>query len=256
MNEPADATLLEPRVLKAGNRGPFTLDGTRSFLIGRERVAVIDPGPDDETHVRALLSSLQGASVVRVLLTHHHGDHARGAPALAEALGVSVEGPPSAGFEPLSLDDSIVTDQGELVPVATPGHTRDHLSFHWAGARAVFVGDLLLGRGTTTWLGEYPGCVADYLGSLEILSDLRPRTLFPAHGPKIRDPQGAIQRFREHRRERLDHLREARRRAPDGSPERLAREVYGGDLPPGLVRAAISSVQVMLHHLDSGEGQA
>jgi glyoxylase-like metal-dependent hydrolase (beta-lactamase superfamily II) len=101
-----------PTVLNAGNRGPFTLDGTRSFLIGRREVAVIDPGPDDEEHVRALLSLLGEASKSRILLTHHHADHAGGAQSLAEALGVPAEGPPSAGFEVLSPGDTISPDEG------------------------------------------------------------------------------------------------------------------------------------------------
>jgi glyoxylase-like metal-dependent hydrolase (beta-lactamase superfamily II) len=110
---------------------------------------------------------------------------------------------------------------------------------------------MLLGRGATTWLGEYPGCVGDYLTSLETLRSLSPEVIFPSHGPAIRDAEKTIQRFREHRMERLDQLRVARSGAPGATVEALARAVYGRDLPARLVKAAGSSIEVMLHHLDS-----
>ncbi len=242
----------EPRVFKAGNRGPFTLDGTRTFLVGQTRAVVIDPGPDVDTHVRALSSALAGEDDVRILLTHGHGDHAGGAISLAEGLGaVPVFGPPSAGFLPLKDGDIIPTDEGDLVTVSTPGHTRDHLAFFWPRAKALFAGDLVLGRGATTWLGEYPGCVADYLETLDRVSGLDLETIYPAHGPPVRNPGGKLEAFRAHRMERLQRVAEFREERPGASLEEVAVAVYGRDLPPRLVKAALSSIEVMIHHLDS-----
>lgn len=249
----SDGGPLEPRVLKAGNRGPFTLDGTRSFLIGIKKVAVIDPGPDVEDHVRALSSALEDVPQIRILLTHGHGDHSGGAPALAEKLGASIQGPPSTPFSPLLEGEPIPTDQGEILPISTPGHTRDHLAFFWPEAGALFVGDLLLGRGNTTWLGEYPGCIADYLASLDRVEALGPRIIYPAHGAPLKNPTSALRRFRDHRLERLRTLAAIRAVAPDAPLEELVRKVYGRELPPRLVKAAHSSIQVMLHHLDNEE---
>ncbi len=263
----------EPRILKAANPGPFTLDGTRTHLVGRLEVAVIDPGPDDEDHVRALSRALEGAREIRILLTHAHRDHAGAAVPLAAALGATVLGPPSAaaqacaeesageapaalpipGFRSLREGDLVPTDQGELVVLETPGHTADHLSFRWPAAKAVFVGDLLLGRGATTWLGEYPGCVGDYLASLRRVRAVRPDVLFPAHGPALLLPEAALDRFDRHRRERLAEVEAARRRSPAATAEEVAFLVYGADLPEGLARAARASVEVMLYHL--GEDQ-
>lgn len=247
---PLDMPSTAPRVVKAGNRGPFTLDGTRSYLIGGGIAAVIDPGPDVEDHVRALAVALGSASEVRILLTHHHGDHAGGAPRLAQALKATILGPPSAGRGGLQEGDVIHTDEGKIVALSTPGHSRDHLSFFWPRGGALFVGDLLLGRGSTTWLGEYPGCVADYLASLEKVARLMPALIYPAHGNVIRDVQGALRRFRNHRLKRLAQLRAARGARPGASPEELAMRVYGGEMEPRLLSAARSSVEVMLHHLD------
>jgi glyoxylase-like metal-dependent hydrolase (beta-lactamase superfamily II) len=250
MSAPSGEREAGPRVLKAGNRGPFTLDGSRSYLIGRQSVAVIDPGPDVDEHVRALVVALGDARDVSILLTHHHGDHAGGAPKLAEALQAPIFGPPSAGFQTLSEGDIVPTDLGELQVLSVPGHTRDHLAFFWPQGRGMFVGDLLLGRGSTTWLGEYGGCVGDYLASLDKMMAFDPAILFPGHGNAIRNPPGAVGRFRDHRLERLEALRRAREAAPDAPPEALATAVYGRALPARLVKASLSSIEVMLHHLD------
>ncbi len=239
-----------PRVVKAPNRGPFTLDGTRTYLVGRKDVAVIDPGPDVESHVRALYSALSSATRVRILLTHHHGDHSGAAAALGRALRAPVLGPPSTEAELLAPGQEVDTDQGTLVVVHTPGHTRDHVSFHWPRARALFVGDLVLGRGTTTWLGEYPGCVADYLASLDQVAALAPEVLYPVHGRPLRDVVGVVEAYRNHRLERLEQLRKVREAAPHATPQELLHRVYGRELPERVRKAAEASIRVMLHHLE------
>jgi len=246
-------TVPEPRVVKAGNRGPFTLDGTRTFLVGRGEVALVDPGPDVADHVRALLHSVEGAHRVRILLTHGHSDHAGAAEPLARKLGSFVYGPPSAGFQPLEPGEIIATDEGDLQAVATPGHTRDHLAYFWHRGNALFAGDLILGRGATTWLGEYPGCVADYLAALDRVQALGPGVIYPAHGAPVRSPREALEAYRAHRMERLRQVGEIRRERPDATVEEILLGVYGRDLPRPLARAARSSIEVMLHHLGMGD---
>jgi glyoxylase-like metal-dependent hydrolase (beta-lactamase superfamily II) len=242
---------LEPRVLKAGNRGPFTLDGTRSFLVGKKQAVLIDPGPDVEEHVRVLSSALSEANELRILLTHGHGDHAGGAAALAKALGAPVYGPASTQFSPLGEGDSIPTDEGELTALSTPGHTRDHLAFLWSRGNVLFAGDLLLGRGNTTWLGEYPGCVADYLASLDRVEALAPAVIYPAHGGPLRNPEATLRKFRDHRLERLQELKAIRAESPNADLDEMVSIIYGGKIPPRMAKAAHSSIEVMLHHLDT-----
>jgi len=245
--------IAEPRMVKAGNRGPFTLNGTRSFLVGRERTAVIDPGPDEEEHVRALSRALAGAVEIRILLTHGHGDHAGAAGPLAKAVTAPVLGPPSAGFLPLAEGEEIATDDGPLFVLSTPGHTRDHLAYFWPKANALFAGDLILGRGATTWLGEYPGCVADYLETLDRIEALDPEIIYPAHGPAVRVPRRTLAAFRAHRMERLRRVAEIRKGTPETPVGEVVRAVYGENLPPRLLKAARSSIEVMIHHLESEE---
>jgi glyoxylase-like metal-dependent hydrolase (beta-lactamase superfamily II) len=239
-------------MVKAPNGGPFTLDGTRSYLVGRDEVALIDPGPDMPEHVRALSDAVGQARTVRILLTHRHRDHAGAATELERVLSAEVLGPPSAGFGILNEGESVPTDDGELKAVDTPGHTADHLSFHWPRGQALFVGDLVLGIGATTWVGEYAGCVADYLVSLGRVRKLDPAVVFPGHGPPIRNVASTLDAFEAHRMERLAQVRRAMRENPEMSAEEIAEVIYGGRIPRKVADAARASVEVMVHHL-SGE---
>lgn len=237
------------RVVEAGNAGPFTLEGTRTWLVGTGTVAVIDPGPDLESHRRALLDALAGSQRVVVLVTHHHADHAGGARVLADALDAPLLGPGGGGEEPLADGAAVELPTGPLVALSTPGHAEHHLSFHWPTARALFCGDLLLGRGSTTWVGGYRRCVGDYLASLDRLEALGLERIFPAHGPVIEDPAESIGRYRAHRLERIQQVRDARATEPDADVSRLVQLVYGTALPTAMRRAAETSVRAILDYL-------
>lgn len=247
------------RAVLADNPGEFTLDGTRTYIVGRRSAAVIDPGPDVESHVRAVVRSVEDADEVVLLLTHGHGDHAGATDPVLEELGrrgvacrVAGAGHPRAA--PLADGDRVETDAGSLVAVATPGHTPEHLSYHWPGRAAVFPGDLVLGRGDTTWVAGYPGCVADYLASLDAVRRLDPDILFPTHGPPLADPGSALDRFEDHRRSRVAQVEEALGRHPAADPEELVDRIYGDRIPRGMRRAALESVRALLDHVRAGEG--
>lgn len=245
-----------PPFLSAGNAGPFTLDGTRTYRVGHHEVVLLDPGPDVDRHVRALASWVADARSVTILLTHGHGDHAAAAPALAHALKATVLGPPDVQGVEVALEDgqSVETDEGPLVAVSTPGHARHHYCYSWPARRALFVGDLLLGKGDTTWVAEYPGCVADYLDSLERVRALAPTVLYPAHGPALTDVPGALDRYEAHRRERIEQVEGVVRRRPDATLDDLLAEVYGDALPHGLEPAARRSLQALLDYVRGREG--
>ena len=214
-----------------------------------------------ESHVRALSAALEPAEGARILLTHGHRDHAGAALRLAERTGASLLVPISyelpegseIAVRGLREGDRVSTDQGDLVVLEVPGHSRDHLAFRWAEGDAVFVGDVLLGKGNTTWVGEYPGCVQDYLNSLNKLEALGAGVFYPAHGPALSDPSLALERFRCHRLDRLEEVRIARASYPGASPEELAEVIYGGEIPEKLAKAALASLGAALFHLDNGE---
>lgn len=238
-----------PRVFTAPNPGPFTLDGTRTYIVGRRAVAVIDPGPDDADHLRALRAALADARRVAVLVTHDHADHSGCARALADALGVPLLGPCRDADGPLADGDAVETDEGALLAVDTPGHRAEHLCFSWPRARALFAGDLMLGEGATTWVGEYPGCVRDYLASLERIESLAPAVIHPAHGPPLEDVPAALAAYREHRLARMEQAKQAQRDHPAATPAQLVTAIYGDELPPGLRDAAAASIAAMLDYL-------
>ena len=219
--------------------------------MGRNTVAVIDPGPDDGDHLAVIAEEVSDATRVLILLTHHHTDHSGGARSLANMLDAQIWAPEGSGQldRELSGGDLISTDHGPLTSVPTPGHAERHLAYHWPSQRAVFVGDLLLGEGRTTWVGGYPGCVADYLGSLSRIRGLGAAVLYPAHGPPLVNASAAISRFEDHRRSRIDDVRRALQEVPDATTDAVMNRVYGNSLPPGAEKAVKASISALLEHV-------
>ena len=242
-----------PRVVRANNPSPMTLDGTRTFIVGQRRPVVIDPGPDDPAHLEAIERALGGVPPLAILLTPDHPDHAGGARALSARTGAPVRG---GKGHPLEDGEEVACDGGAIRAIATPGHAPEHIAFSWTGGRApgggaLFVGDLLMGQGDTTLVAWPEGDLADYLASLERVRGLAPGILYPAHGPPLLDPAAAVGRYRAHRVARLQQVAEARRALPGASAEELVARVYGPGLHPSLRRAAEGSVRAMIEFLRS-----
>lgn len=227
------------RTLLAPNASAMTLDGTRTYVVGGRRVAVIDPGPDDSTHLEAIATATAGADTV-ILLTHQHPDHAAGADALGRLIRAPVR---SAAAGTLDDGDVIPTDAGALHALATPGHTIDHVALHWPSESAIFVGDLMMGGLDTALVAPPEGNLADYLSSLDRLDALDAAVLYPAHGPAFTDAGAAIERYRLHRTNRLNQVRQA---LTAGARDRdaLLTAVYGDQVPAELqdfARAALDA---------------
>jgi glyoxylase-like metal-dependent hydrolase (beta-lactamase superfamily II) len=235
------------RTVLAPNASSLTLDGTRSYLIGRARVAVIDPGPRSRPHLDAVVNEVGDGVVVAILLTHRHPDHAAGAAELGRRVGAPVL---AAADETLAEEMRIATDAGELIALATPGHTPDHFAFQLPAADAVFVGDLMLGGMETALVAAPEGDLDAYLASLERVRGLGARVLYPAHGPPFTDPPAAIDAYIRHRRDRerqvLNALREGAR-----SVGGVVTSVYGPALAPTLAFAARGAVKAYLEHLEA-----
>ena len=252
------------RTILAPNASPMTLDGTRTFVVGRRAPAVIDPGPDDPAHLAAILDALGGATPAAILLTHSHHDHAGAAPALAARTGAPVGMARGAFSLPFAegvvarwLEDgeATETDAGPLVAVATPGHAPEHLAFAWTdpatGDRALFAGDAFMGQGDTTLVSPPEGDLAAYLRTLDRVEALAPDVLHPAHGPEIADALAAVARYRRHREERIAQVVQALRRTGPSRPGALVDAVYGAELHPGLRMAAEGSLYAILGYLEA-----
>ncbi|HVR42912.1 MAG TPA: MBL fold metallo-hydrolase [Thermoanaerobaculia bacterium] len=231
-------------ILIAPNPGPYTLDGTRTYVLGGS--VVIDPGPSDPSHIDAILAVAPRPS--RIFVTHRHPDHAPGAGPLRERAGADVLGPP--GIVPAvdhELRDGESFDLGgvRLEAIATPGHTAEHFCF-LSSEGDLFTGDTVLGEGTTT-IFPPDGDMAAYLDSLRRLRARSPRRIFPGHGPVRDDAVAWIEGYIEHRlsRER-EIMRELGERA-QAIPE-LRGRIYP-DLTPALHGAAELQIEAHLAKL-------
>jgi glyoxylase-like metal-dependent hydrolase (beta-lactamase superfamily II) len=223
------------RRIVANNPSPFTFKGTNSYIIGTGQVAVVDPGPDDETHRGAILGELErrGERVSHVFLTHTHKDHSAGLAKFAEITGAEVLGFGSdrasrraiqhdrasesfldAEFQPdraLRGGERITGGDWQLEAIFTPGHAPDHLCFALDGGETLLSGDHVMGWNTSV-VAPPEGHMGDYIHSLEALLSRPESVYFPGHGAQIEQAQRLVKAFIMHRRWResqiLDCLRE------------------------------------------------
>jgi len=225
--------------LTANNPSPMTLEGTNTYIVGREPAVVIDPGPDDEAHIEAVRAAAAArGGIGTVLLTHGHGDHSDG----VGALGVEPARP---------ADEDWIAG---LQTLATPGHADEHLCFllpagsDRSGPYACFTGDLILGEGSTI-VGprDMGGSLLGFMESLRRLQALDLTVLYPGHGPEVADPQAKIAEYIAHRQEREDRLVGALDRG-ERSRAALLAEVWD-DVPEQLLGAAALAMQAHLEKL-------
>jgi glyoxylase-like metal-dependent hydrolase (beta-lactamase superfamily II) len=243
------------RTLFAPNPSAMTLDGTRTHIVGRRHVAIIDPGPASPVHIDAIVDAVRGAdhgvaSNAVVLLTHTHPDHAAGAAAVADRLGAEVR---AAAHGSLDEGDTVGTDAGAIVTMLTPGHTPDHASFWLPDHATVFCGDLMMGGLDTALVAPPEGNLREYLDSLDRVRALRPGRILPAHGPPFDDAVAAIGRYIDHRLTRCEQVANALAERAPLSTREIADRVYGGEVPEDLREAAVLAVVAYLEYLEQNE---
>lgn len=253
------------RVL-APNPSPYTYTGTQTYLVGSgDTIAVIDPGPDDASHLAALETAIGDAAVGAIMCTHTHRDHSPAAKPLAARTGA-----PIVGCGALVLDDSgpradssfdrtyqpdRILTEGEsmtgpgwtLTAVATPGHTSNHLCFALEQSGALFTGDHVMGWSTSVIVPP-DGDMSDYMASLAKLYERGDRIYYSAHGPPIDNPRQLVRGLIGHRRQRENQIIRLLGAAP-GAIEDLVPRMYRG-LDPRLAGAACMSVKAHLIDLE------
>jgi glyoxylase-like metal-dependent hydrolase (beta-lactamase superfamily II) len=238
------------RVL-APNPGVRELEGTNTWIVGEPPAIVVDPGPEIEAHLAEVARA--AGRVGRIVLTHDHPDHAPGARRLAEMTGVEVSAArPAPGDQRIRDGERVSSASTELLVVATPGHTPDHVAFFVEADGALFTGDAVLGRGTSV-IDPPEGDLAAYLRSLRRMRELRPRTIHPGHGPLVLDAVAKLDEYLVHREDRerqiVASIGTGRR-----SIEQLVAEIYA-EYPPEVRELAGRSVLAHLLKLE-GEGRA
>jgi glyoxylase-like metal-dependent hydrolase (beta-lactamase superfamily II) len=246
-------------VVLANNPNPMTLDGTNTWVLrapDSSTAIVVDPGPDESTHLTAVLAA--AGSVAEILLTHGHADHSEGARRFHELTGARVRALDPQhryGGEGLGEGDVVAAAGLEVRVWSTPGHSSDSLSFlldaQDGNAAAVLTGDTILGRGTTV-VAHPDGVLADYLASLQRLRSLGDATVLPGHGPELAAAGSAAEFYLAHREERLAQVRSALERlGPDTTPRQIVEDVYA-DVDRNVWWAAELSVRAQLDYLHSG----
>lgn len=254
----------------ADNPGPFTYTGTGVYIVGHGEVAVIDPGPLDSAHAEALDAALAGERVTHVLVTHHHLDHSPLARPLAAKHGAKIygralrgpaapDGPVTeAGDDTRFCPDIEIEDGAKLAgpdwtikALHTPGHTSNHVCYALLEENALFSGDHIMGWSTSV-VSPPDGHMGHYLASLERVAQRGFETIWPTHGPPVRDPAPFVQAYIDHRlaRERqiLDQLAAGRQAIPD------IVEILYADVDRRLHPAAAHSVLAhMIRLVETGQ---
>ncbi|OCX63160.1 hypothetical protein BFP70_13215 [Thioclava sp. SK-1] len=279
------------RRLRAPNPSAMTKDGTNTYILGHDRLAVVDPGPDDPAHIADIIRAVApGAHITHILVTHAHLDHSPAARRLSALTQAPVYGygPPDAGRPPYmqTLAQTANLGGGEGVDLAfapdisighgkdiigadwtvtalhTPGHFANHLSFVWhpghsAIGPVVFTGDVVMGW-TSTLISPPDGDLQGYFDSLDLLQSVNAAQFFPGHGAPVTQPHTRIAELRAHRHARSAQILTALRDGP-ACALTLAQRIYP-DIPKALLPAAARNtfahlIDFQQKHIVTPEGQ-
>jgi glyoxylase-like metal-dependent hydrolase (beta-lactamase superfamily II) len=245
----------------APNAGMMTGAGTNTYLVGTREVIVVDPGPDDESHVQAI-SNAGAGRITWILCTHTHFDHAPAAARLKALTGAKIAAMSApltdhdCRLDPdrsLAPDDLIQCDGMFLRAVHTPGHASNHVCFLLSSNGMLFTGDHIM-QGSTVVIWPPDGNMRAYLDSLRRLLALDIRVLAPGHGYLIESPHAEVERLIQHRLRREDKVRQAVLRAGEPATiEMLLPRAYD-DVPKVLHEMAALSLRAHLDKLtEDGE---
>lgn len=262
---------LAPGVVRlvANNPNHFTFKGTNTYLVGTNTLALIDPGPEDPVHLKAILEAVGPRKISHIVLTHTHRDHTDGLPALLAATGAKTAGfgrrvanrgtvrtSPSGGEfvekdfipdVPLADGQRLEGDAWAFTALHTPGHAPDHLCFALEGTGILFSGDHVMGWSTSV-VAPPEGNMAAYIRSLQLLTERSgDRVYFPGHGGQIEEPMRLVKAYLLHRRMREHAVLECIR-GGNNTVRSIVPVIYKG-LDPKLLNAASLSVLAHVEHL-------
>jgi glyoxylase-like metal-dependent hydrolase (beta-lactamase superfamily II) len=257
------------RRILAPNPGPFTFTGTCTYIVGEGELAVIDPGPEDATHVTAILDATRAETVKQIVVTHTHRDHSGGVPLLRQKTGATTYGEgPHRAARPLheseasrleaGADRTFVPEvrlrDGDLVEgpgyaleaITTPGHAANHLAFALKGHDCLFSGDHVMAWSTPV-VAPPDGSMGDYMASLDKLRGRSEQIYLPGHGGAVTQAPRFVAAYILHRKAREAAIVRQLEKGESDIPA-LVAAIYA-NLDPRLVRAAGMSVLAHLEDL-------
>jgi glyoxylase-like metal-dependent hydrolase (beta-lactamase superfamily II) len=255
--------------ITAKNPSPFTFHGTNSYIVGKETMAVIDPGPDDDEHLRTLLEAIGNRPVSHIFVSHTHRDHSLLAARLKQHTGAAIlaEGPHrparplrTGEVNPLDAsadtvfipdvelpDGTVISGDGWAIrTVLTPGHAANHAAFALEGTGVLFSADHVMAWSTSI-VAPPDGAMADYMASLDRLIERGDRLLLPGHGGPVTAPRSFMRGLKTHRKRRERAILE-RIRGGDWTIRDMVEAIYR-DTDPRLHGAAGLSVLAHLEDL-------
>ncbi|MAG46118.1 MAG: MBL fold metallo-hydrolase [Gammaproteobacteria bacterium] len=247
------------RRITAGNGSVFTGPGTNTYLVGKEEVTVIDPGPAMQEHIDVITAA--APNIKQILVTHTHPDHSPGVRLLKEKLDVPAYGmlTNSSKNQDQTFNPERILDDGEVFQeeeftievVHTPGHASNHLCFILKEEKLIFTGDHIM-NGSTVVIGPPDGNMKQYIQSLEKLKDYDIEKIAPGHGELLENPHEVADWIINHRLEREKKVFQALQEATKGTPDTLVEKVYD-DVDSSLFPIAKASLLAHLIKLEEDQ---
>ena len=247
------------RRITAGNGSVFTGPGTNTYLVGKEEVTVIDPGPAMQEHIDVITAA--APNIKQILVTHTHPDHSPGVRLLKENLDIPAYGmlTNSSKNQDQTFSPERILDDGEVFQeeefsievVHTPGHASNHLCFILKEEKLIFTGDHIM-NGSTVVIGPPDGNMKQYIQSLEKLKDYDIEKIAPGHGELLENPHEVAYWIINHRLEREKKVFQALQEATKGTPDTLVEKVYD-DVDSSLFPIAKASLLAHLIKLEEDQ---
>ena len=247
------------RRITAGNGSVFTGPGTNTYLVGKEEVTVIDPGPAMQEHIDVITAA--APNIKQILVTHTHPDHSPGVRLLKENLDIPAYGmlTNSSKNQDQTFNPERILDDGEVFQeeeftievVHTPGHASNHLCFILKEEKLIFTGDHIM-NGSTVVIGPPDGNMKQYIQSLEKLKDYDIEKIAPGHGELLENPHEVADWIINHRLEREKKVFQALQEATKGTPDSLVEKVYD-DVDSSLFPIAKASLLAHLIKLEEDQ---
>ncbi|NNC54693.1 MAG: MBL fold metallo-hydrolase [Pseudomonadales bacterium] len=208
--------------------------GTNSYVVGRERLVVVDPGPAIDSHIDALAAAA-GDKLEAIVVTHTHPDHSPAAKPLAALTGAPLYGALSCHehFQDTTFTPDHLLAHDMLVPagdmplraIHTPGHVDNHYCLLMEEPGIIMVGDHLM-QGSTVVIAPPQGDMAEYIASLQRLLEYAPAAIAPAHGEMITQAAQEVAAIVAHRLAREEKIFSVCEAAGEADTDALLPRAY------------------------------